>query len=138
MVLYSDGSTKAQLGVPDMKVPIQYALTYPDRWPAPHPRMDWTTAHNLTFEPPNTTRFPCLKLAYQALTHGGVATAVLNAANEAAVDLFLNKSIGYTDIPVLIENALEQDFSGYQESNLESIHAVDQLTRERVYSKSRH
>jgi 1-deoxy-D-xylulose-5-phosphate reductoisomerase len=108
MVEFHDGSTKAQLGVPDMKVPIQYALSYPERWAAPHERIDWTQLRCLDFEQPDVHRFPCLRLAYEALTAGGTAPAVLNAANEAAVALFLEERIPFVDIPRAIEKALER------------------------------
>ncbi len=107
MVTFVDGSTKAQLGIPDMKVPIQYALTYPDRWPAPHPRIDWTQLRQLDFEPPDLNKFPCLRLAQEALAAGGTAPAVLNAANEAAVAAFLRDQIRFVDIPRFIADALE-------------------------------
>lgn len=107
MVTFVDGSTKAQLGVPDMKVPIQYALSYPDRWPASHERLDWSTLRSLDFEPPDLEKFPCLRLAYDALRAGGTAPAVLNAANEEAVRLFLDEHIRFTDIPRLLESALD-------------------------------
>lgn len=107
MVAFTDGSVKAQLGVPDMKVPIQYALTYPARWPAPHERLDWTELRRLDFEPPDLDKFPCLRLAFDALDMGGTAPAVLNAANEQAVALFLEERIKFTDIPRAIENALD-------------------------------
>lgn len=106
MVTFSDGSTKAQLGVPDMKVPIQYALSYPDRWPALHPRLDWGRLKRLDFEPPDVDKFPCLRLAYEALALGGTAPAVLNAANEQAVALFLKNRIRFVDIPRAVEAAL--------------------------------
>ncbi len=108
MVTFADGSTKAQLGVPDMKVPIQYALSYPDRWPAPHPRIDWSRLSGLDFEPPDMVKFPCLRLAYDALALGGTAPAILNAANEQAVALFLEDRIRFIDIPHSIEAALEK------------------------------
>lgn len=108
MVTFADGSTKAQIGVPDMRVPIQYALTYPERWPAPHPRVDWMTVASLDFEQPDPERFPCLELAYAALEAGGTAPAILNAANEEAVARFLGHQIRFTDIPRLIEEALAQ------------------------------
>jgi 1-deoxy-D-xylulose-5-phosphate reductoisomerase len=108
MVTFVDGSTKAQLGVPDMKVPIQYALSYPDRWPAPHERLDWSTLHCLDFELPDLEKFPCLRLAYEALKAGGTAPAVLNAANEEAVRLFLEEHIRFTDIPRLLDDALDR------------------------------
>ncbi|MDX1440247.1 MAG: 1-deoxy-D-xylulose-5-phosphate reductoisomerase [Rubricoccaceae bacterium] len=107
LVTFKDGSAKAQLGVPDMKVPIQYALTYPDRWEAQHDRVDWKALRSLDFEEPDTQRFPCLGLAYSALEAGGVAPTVLNAANEAAVAHFLKEEIGFMDIPRLIAQSLE-------------------------------
>lgn len=107
LVAFRDGSTKAQLGVPDMKVPIQYALTYPERWPAPHARLDWAALGTLDFEPPDHARFPALGLAYEALRRGGTAPATLNAANETAVALFLEKRIRFSAIPRLIETALD-------------------------------
>lgn len=108
MVTFEDGSTKAQLGIPDMKVPIQYALSYPDRWAAPHERIDWSAMRSLDFEEPDLRKFPCLRLAFDALREGGNAPAVLNAANEQAVALFLQGKIGFTEIPERIEEALEQ------------------------------
>jgi 1-deoxy-D-xylulose-5-phosphate reductoisomerase len=106
MVAFNDGAVKAQLGVPDMKVPIQYALSHPARWPAPHERLDWSELSRLDFETPDTDKFPCLALAYRALEAGGTAPAVLNAANERAVDLFLDEQIGFTDIPRAVDEAL--------------------------------
>ncbi len=106
MVAFADGAVKAQLGEPDMKVPIQYALSYPDRWSAPHERLDWSKLSRLDFEKPDTHKFPCLRLAYDALDAGGTAPAVLNAANETAVSLFLNKEISFVDIPRAIEGTL--------------------------------
>ncbi len=103
IVEFVDGSSKAQLGVPDMKVPIQVALSFPDRWPAPHERLDWTAAQRLTFEPADTDRFPCLRLAFEALAAGGSAPAALNAANEVAVARFLKGEVRFTDIPRLVE-----------------------------------
>ena len=108
LVTFTDGSTKAQLGEPDMHVPIQYALSYPDRWPAPHPRLDWRKIPELQFESPDFDKFPCLQLAFDALRQGGTAPAVLNAANEAAVSLFLKDGIRFVDIPVVIEGAISK------------------------------
>ena len=122
MVTFVDGSTKAQLGVPDMKVPIQYALSYPERWPAPHERLDWSTLHCLDFEVPDLETFPCLRLAYEALAVGGTAPAVLNAANEEAVRLFLEGDIRFTDIPRIIEGALGRHAAS-------EVHAYDVLLR---------
>ena len=103
MVEFVDGSSKAQLGPPDMRVPIQFALSAPGRWPAPHPRVDWTVDQKLTFRAPDTRRYPCLALAWEALRKGGNQGAILNAANEVAVAAFLERRIGFTDISPLIE-----------------------------------
>ncbi|MFN3597206.1 MAG: 1-deoxy-D-xylulose-5-phosphate reductoisomerase [Rubricoccaceae bacterium] len=107
LVTFCDGSTKAQLGVPDMRVPIQYALSFPGRWPAPHPRVDWPALGRLDFEAPDAARFPALGLAYEALRRGGAVPAALNAANEVAVARFLAREIRFTDIPRLVEEAMD-------------------------------
>jgi len=132
MVHFADGSVKAQLGVPDMRVPIQVALSFPERWPAPHPRIDWTRLSRLDFEEPDTERFPCLRLAFDALAAGGTAPAVLNAANEAAVALFLDERIGFTDIPRLVEAALEHAEAAAPRA-LDALEAVDREARARVH-----
>lgn len=106
MVTFKDGSTKAQLGVPDMRVPIQYALSCPGRWDAPHPRLKWSEIAQLDFQMPDTDKFPCLRLAFDALEAGGLAPTVLNAANEAAVELFLQDRIRFIMIPDLIASAM--------------------------------
>ena len=129
MVTFRDGSVKAQLGLPDMRIPIQYALTYPERWEAHHPRINWSQLRQLEFEAPDMQRFPCLRLAYQALEAGGVAPAVLNAANEEAVQLFLEGRIGFMDIPRWIEGALEQ-IPLQEARSLEDLQAVDSRTRQ--------
>ena len=106
MVEYVDGSVIAQLGVPDMGIPILYALTYPRRLPCPAERLDLTRVGSLTFEEPDMERFPCLALARQALLEGGCAPVILNAANEIAVAAFLDGRIRFTQIPELIAEAL--------------------------------
>ncbi len=131
MVTFVDGSTKAQLGMPDMKVPIQYALSYPDRWPAPHPRIDWTQLHCLDFEQPDMKRFPCLRLAFDALEMGGTAPAVLNAANEKAVALFLEERVSFTQIPSLIEAVIDT-LATAQQPSLEQLIEIDAAARVRV------
>ena len=108
MVQFNDGSVKAQLGVPDMKVPIQYALSYPYRLDSDFPRLDFAKYASFTFEKPDAQRFPALDLAYRALKDGGNRPCVMNAANEAAVEAFLNGRIGFTDIPRWIEKAMQQ------------------------------
>jgi len=108
MVQFADGSVKAQMGVPDMKVPIQYALSYPYRLDSDFPRIDFSKHAALTFEQPDIQRFPALGLAFTALREGGNLPCVMNAANEAAVEAFLGGHIGFTDIPKLIEQAMGQ------------------------------
>lgn len=107
MVTFTDGSTKAQMGYPDMKVPIQYALTWPNRLPLETPRMDFNKLRELTFEPVDFERFPCLKLAMDAISEGGYAPAVLNASNEVAVERFLAGEIPYITISEIVEKSLE-------------------------------
>ena len=106
MVEYEDGAVMAQLGEPDMRVPIQYALTYPKRAANTFPRLDFLARNNLTFEPPKRELFPCLDMAYDALRIGGLMPTVLNGANEAAVALFLAEKIRFLDIARLIECAM--------------------------------
>jgi len=107
MVELSDGSVIAQMGVTDMRLPIQYAFSYPDRWDAPVPPLDLGRAMTLEFHPPDRGRFRCLDLAYQALRQGGAMPAVLNAANETAVAAFLDHRLPFAGIPAMIESALE-------------------------------
>lgn len=107
MVEFEDGAVMAQLGEPDMKVPIQYALTYPKRVKNDFPKIDFLLRNNLTFEEPKTKLFPCLSLAYDAIKTGGTMPAVLNAVNEMAVYAFIDEKIGFTDIPKLIEQAMK-------------------------------
>jgi 1-deoxy-D-xylulose-5-phosphate reductoisomerase len=130
IVEFVDGSSKAQLGAPDMRVPIQYALTWPARWPAAHPRVDWAGVGRLDFERPDVERFPCLGLAFDALRQGGTAPAVLNAANEVAVARFLREEVRFGDIPRLVEAAL----SGVNGANgarpeLDALWAADREAR---------
>lgn len=106
-VEYEDGAIVAQLGEPNMRVPIQYALTYPKRIKNPFPRVDFTQRNNLTFDKPDMETFKCLSLAYRALKTGGTLPAVLNGANEVAVARFLKGEIGFLDIPELIEQTMD-------------------------------
>jgi 1-deoxy-D-xylulose-5-phosphate reductoisomerase len=107
MVEYRDGSVVAQLSPPDMRLPIQYALLYPDRLPGPSTSMDWTKAQNLHFEPPDFERFPALGLGYEAARRGGTAGAVLNAANESAVERFVAGEIRFAEITRACRAVLE-------------------------------
>lgn len=135
MVEFSDGSVKAQLGVPDMKVPIQYALTYPKRIKSDFPRIDFKSLKNLTFEKPDFRKFECLSLAYEVIKSGGTYPVVLNGANEAAVDLFLNRRIKFLDIPALIRSALDKHTDGAK-PDLENIIEIDRLSRKFVYEQA--
>jgi 1-deoxy-D-xylulose-5-phosphate reductoisomerase len=103
---FVDGSVKAQLGVPDMKIPIQYALTYPERKSAKWPRLDLLEVATLTFEMPDMQKFPSISLAYQALKQGGSAPAALNSANDLVVQAFLDDRISFIEIPMLVEKSL--------------------------------
>jgi len=131
MVEFVDGSIKAQLSMPDMRLPIQYALFYPERLPSELPRLDFSNIGALTFEPPDLERFPCLKLALEAGRKGGAYPAVLNAADEVAVELFLEERIGFLDIANLVEETLAQHH-GIPQPSLEDILAADAWARERV------
>jgi 1-deoxy-D-xylulose-5-phosphate reductoisomerase len=105
MVEFIDSSVIAQMGLPDMRAPIGYALAWPDRRPLALPSLDLATVGTMTFEAPDTGRFPALRIAYDALRAGGSAPAALNAANEVAVDAFLAGAIGFTDIPAVVEES---------------------------------
>ena len=107
MVEFDDTSVKAQLGLPDMKIPIQYALSYPNHIKTNWEPLDLVKIKSLTFENVNDERFPCIKLAYESLARGGTSSSVLNVANEQAVYRFLNKEIGFMEIPKLIEIAMD-------------------------------
>ncbi len=137
MVRYKDGSILAHLGKPDMRVPIQYALTYPYRMENNLQQLNFAQVGSLTFEEPDMDTFPCLKLAFEAGKRGGTLPAVLNAANEVAVELFLKEKIKFTQIPLLIDKALEKT-SVIDNPTLEEILEIDSITRaytEKVYSR---
>jgi len=130
MVEFTDGFLKAQLSWPDMRLPIQYALSYPQRWPNPElPRLDWNKISSLNFEPVDYERFPCLKLAMDAGRSGGTYPAVLCAADEMAVELFLSHRVSFTDIAKTVQKTLEQHRNIPQPS-LEEILAADDWARE--------
>jgi len=132
MVEFIDGSIKAQLSYPDMRLPIQYALSYPDRLPNPRlPRVNWSDINCLTFEPPDFDLFPCLKLAIEAGEKGGTYPAVLCAADEVAVELFLSQRIRFVDIAGFIERTLEQH-QAIAHPSIEEIVAADAWTREEI------
>jgi 1-deoxy-D-xylulose-5-phosphate reductoisomerase len=129
MVELIDGSVIAQLGITDMRVPIQYAFSYPDRWPVPLPGLDLARAHHLEFQIPDIGTFPCLRLAYRALEAERSLPVVLNAANEVAVERFLKGQIGFTSIPVVIERTMDAH-RPEEVCTLEAVRAVDRWARE--------
>ncbi len=131
MVDYVDGSTLAQLGTPDMRTPIAYALAWPERMAAPSPRLRLEEIGTLTFEAPDDVRFPALRLAREALRAGGAAPTVLNAANEVAVHHFLQGRLGFLDIASIVEQTLTQAPIGAID-NLEDVAEADQDARRRA------
>ena len=131
MVEFEDGSLLAQLGVTDMRLPIQYALTYPERVSTDLPSLDLDAPLSLDFHPPDFERFPCLRLAYLALEMGGTAPAVLNAANEMAVAAFLEERIGFLTIPEVLAETLSRH-RVRPSADLETILEADRLAREQA------
>ena len=129
MVEFTDGSTIAQLGTADMRQPIQYALTWPDRLESCVPRLDWNDVGRLDFMAPDTEKFPCVELAYRAIQLGGLAPTHLNAADEIGVAAFLNRDIPFTGIPRLIESVLESGKSSSKADSIESILEADSWAR---------
>ena len=131
MVAYVDGSVLAQLGSPDMRTPIAYTLGWPERITAPTQRLDLAAVGQLTFETPNEEHFPALRLAREALQSGGAAPTVLNAANEVAVQAFLERRIGFLDIARIVETTLERTNPGSLAS-LSDVHEADRCAREQA------
>jgi 1-deoxy-D-xylulose-5-phosphate reductoisomerase len=131
MVQFVDGSVKAQLGLPDMKLPIQYALTFPERLGNDFERTNLPNIGSLTFFEPDAEKFECLKLAFDVLNTGGTAPCILNAANEVAVDKFLNKEIKFSHIPLLINKALDKVKNSVM-PDLGTIFECDRQTRKLV------
>ncbi len=130
MVEFCDGSLKAQMSCPDMRLPIQLALSYPGRWSNNSlPRLSFRDVRTLTFEPPDTSRFPCLQLAREAGEKGGTYPAVASAADEVAVELFLSGKLGFMDIARLIEATLE-GHQGTDNPDIETIVAADRWAKE--------
>ncbi len=129
LVEYIDGALLAQLGIPDMKTPIAYALTYPERLPLALPALDLCRLGQLNFASPNSQCFPCLGLAYDAIRRGGTTPAVLNAANELAVEAFLHEKVGFLDIPRIIGSVVESH-SSRAACDLEQILSADAWARQ--------
>ena len=133
IIEFKDGSSKAQLGPPDMKVPIIYALSHPNRHTLDVPRLDYQKRMSLTFEPVDFDKFPCVQIAIDAVKEGGIKPAVMNAANEVAVDRFLNKEIRYIDIPVLIEKAI----NNFNQTDITSPDVLFEIDKEaRIFAKT--
>ena len=128
MIELKDGSIKAQLGVPDMKVPIQYALMYPRHVDAHWERLDFTKCGDLTFQPPDLERFPCIKLAFDAIRRMGTTPAVLNLSNDYAVYRFLDGKIRFTDIQRIIESAIEKH-EWLEDPSLNDLKILDKWTK---------
>ena len=131
MVAYRDGAVIAQLGIPDMKGAIAYAISYPERLELKQPIPDFVNIGALTFQQPDLTKFPCLALAFKACETGGTMPAVLNASNEVAVEAFLDKRIPFTNIPELIKNTIEKH-SSVKDPTLSDILEADKWARETV------
>ncbi|MCI5195866.1 MAG: 1-deoxy-D-xylulose-5-phosphate reductoisomerase [Candidatus Electrothrix sp. AW5] len=134
LVEYIDGSVVAQLGIPDMRIPIAYALSYPERMPLNLSRLSLSDCGNLSFEKPDFTRFPALGLAFQVMQQGGVKPAVLNAANEVAVAAFLDEQIGFTDIIATVAATLDC-FAPGDDLDVEAIIVADRKAREIAQKK---
>jgi 1-deoxy-D-xylulose-5-phosphate reductoisomerase len=130
MVEYVDGSIVAQMGITDMKIPISYALSFPERLNLSLPSLDLSKSEALTFSTPDPQRFLCLKLAYQSVERGETAPAVLNAANEVAVSAFLNGSIKFTEIPLLLQRVME-------EHEVKSVHTIEDILKADHWARER-
>ena len=137
LVEFVDGAVLAQLGTADMRLPIQYALTWPERTPGPAQALDLLACPPLTFQPPDLEAFPCLALALECAGRGGTATAVLNGANEAAVALFLEGRIGFLDIPRLVAQALDRGEAKADGCGLDEIFEADRAARCAVKERMR-
>ena len=135
LVEYRDGAILAQLGTPDMRLPIRYAMTHPERAESPAEPLDLLACPPLTFAQPDRDVFPCLRLAEEAAEEGGTACAILNGANEEAVGLFLAEKIGFSDIPRLVEAAWAA-VAVQQDPSLEDILAADQAARQAVLARA--
>ncbi len=133
MVDYVDGTVLAQMGNPDMRIPIAHSMAWPERFDSGVAPLNIFDVRRMDFEEPNLERFPCLRLAYEAINAGGIMPTVLNAANEIAVDAFLNERVRFTDIPVIIERCMQQ-FEVRPADSLDIILDVDQQARSRFSS----
>jgi len=130
MVEYIDGSIVAQMGIADMKIPISYALSFPHRLPLNLPRLDFSQIGGLTFFHPDPERFPCLRLAYRSIEIGETMPAILNAANEIGVNAFLEGSLKFTDVPILLQRVME-------EHEVKSVHTIEDILRADQWARER-
>jgi 1-deoxy-D-xylulose-5-phosphate reductoisomerase len=130
MVEFIDGSIVAQMGIADMKIPISYALSFPERLNLKLPPLDLSKSEALTFSPPDPQKFPCLKLAYQSIETGETMPAILNAANEVAVSAFLEGSLKFTEIPILLQRVME-------EHEVKSVHTIEDILRADHWARER-
>ena len=133
MVEFEDGSVKAQMGLADMRLPIQYALTYPERLKTNFPKFNILDFPNLSFLKPDMETFPCLGLAYQAIQKGGNMPTIMNAANEIAVEAFLRGVIGFLEIPEIIANAMSK-YNFIAKANVNDFFETDKEVREELSS----
>lgn len=133
LVEFSDGSVIAQLGWPDMKLPIQLAFSYPARWNPPIERLDLVKAGNMSFYEPRYDDFPCIKLAMEAGRNGGIMPCVMNAANEVAVYAFMNKKVGFMDIPEIIKKTMD-GFENSAAKSIDQLIEVDMAARDKAKS----
>ena len=131
-VEFKDSSIKAQLGMPDMKIPIQFALTYPERIPSDFPKLNFDTLKELTFERPDLEKFECLKIAFETIKEGKTYPIVMNAANEVAVNLFLNCKIGFYGISDIIRKSLDKHIPK-SDFDLDDIVRIDEITRQEIF-----
>jgi 1-deoxy-D-xylulose-5-phosphate reductoisomerase len=130
MVEYIDGSIMAQMGIPDMRIPISYALAFPHRLPLNLPPLDFSQRGGLTFFSPDLERFPCLRLAYRSIEIGETMPAILNAANEVAVNAFLGRSLKFTEVPLLLQRVME-------EHEVKSVHTIEDILRADQWARER-
>jgi 1-deoxy-D-xylulose-5-phosphate reductoisomerase len=130
MVEYIDGSVVAQMGIADMRIPISYALSFPQRLHLSLPRLDLSRREALTFSPPDPDRYPCLQLAYRSIQIGETMPAILSAANEMAVNAFLEGSIKFTEVPVLIRKVME-------EHEVKSVHTAEDVLKADQWARER-
>ena len=133
MVEFSDNCIMAEMSKPDMRLPIQLAFTYPDRILSSVSRLDFRTLSGLTFRQPDKELFPCLDIAYNCIRIGGAAPVIMNAANEVAVQLFMNNRIGFYDIPSLINTALDK-YNTYKAESIDEIICIDNMVKEYILS----